>query len=480
MKKRESIYKNVIILGAGPAGLSAAWKLSEAGVKVVILEAEAIVGGLCRSIRKDGFFFDLGGHRFITKDQEIQTMLEELMGDEFLLRPRKSVIRLKDKFFDYPLDIKSVIKNLPISFTMHAFFDYLLTSLLQKFYPRRDSSFENWVVNRFGVTLYSLYFGPYSEKLWGVPPNTISADWAAQRISLINLWDVFVRMFGKSDNEPKTYARQFYYPRLGCGQVFEKMAEKVVSVGNNKLIMNAEVKEIILNNNRMEKVIFSHNGKEEEASGDYLISTIPLPDFIKKIRPRVDDHYQVVADKMDYRSIKFLNLMLDKAEITDNTWIYIPEEEFLFFRIQEWKNWSPTIVPEGKTGVTLEIACNEGDDIWNTPDEDIFNRCMDDIEKIGFFKRSDVIDYFVLNAKHCYPIYTLDYSDKVETLVRYIANFENAISIGRQGLYRYNNMDHSMKMGFMTAEHILNGLRKEEIFNIATERKIFDWQDPGK
>ena len=468
-----------VILGAGPAGLSAAYKLVEAGKKVTVLELEDQVGGLCRSIRKDGFFFDLGGHRFITKDDEIQIFLEELMGDQFLIRPRKSVIRLKNKFFNYPLDIKNVVKNLPITFTFHAFIDFLLTSLLQKLYPRRDSSFENWVVNRFGVTLYDLYFAPYSEKLWGVPPNSISADWAAQRISLINLWDVFIRMFGKTRDEPKTYAKKFYYPRLGCGQVFEMMAEKITKRGN-KVIFKAAVKNILMENNRIKKVTYTHSGIEKKISGDYFISTIPLPEFIKKIRPHVDDHYTVIADKMDYRSIKFLNLMINKKQITDNTWIYIPENEFLFFRIQEWRNWSPTVVPVGKTGVTLEIACYEEDDIWNSPDEVVYNRCMDDIEKIGLFNRNDVMDYFVLNVKHCYPIYTLDYSEKVESLIKYIANFENAISIGRQGLYRYNNMDHSIKMGLMTAEHILNELPKIDIFNIASEKIIFDWQDPGK
>ncbi|MBF0275866.1 MAG: FAD-dependent oxidoreductase [Nitrospinae bacterium] len=462
-----------IILGAGPAGLSAALKLAEAGEKVTVIELENQVGGLCRSIRKNGYFFDLGGHRFITKDQNIQHSLEEIMGDEFVVRSRKSVIRLKGNFFSYPLDIKSVIKNLPLSFNIKAFLDYSLTTIKRKFFPQEDKTFEDWVVSRFGKTLYDLYFGPYSEKLWGIPPSDISADWASQRISLINLWDAFIRMFGKTKDEPKTYARRFYYPRRGCGQVFEMLADRITSLGG-EIILNAKAKEIKMQGSSMEEIVFQ-NGKEEKSmKADFLISTIPLPDFMRSITPTVEENLLQVAKRMNYRSIKFLNLMLDKEQVTDNTWIYIPESEYLFFRIQEWRNWSPTVVPEGKSGVTLEIACNEGDEVWNASDEEIFKKCLEGIENIGLFKKEDVIDYFVLNVKHCYPIYTLDYAEKVETLVKYINTLDNAISIGRQGLYRYNNMDHSIKMGFMTAEHFLNGLPKQEIFDIATEKKIFD------
>jgi len=287
------------------------------------------------------------------------------------------------------------------------------------------------------------------------------------------LWDVFIRMFGKKKDEPKTYARRFYYPKKGCGQVFEVIADRIRELGGD-VILNASVQEIQCSGKRMNGVIYQNGRGKQKISCDYLISTIPLPDFIDSITPSVDETLLKTAKQMKYRSIKFLNLMIDKEELTDNTWIYIPESKYLFFRIQEWRNWSPTVVPEGKSGVTLEIACNEGDEIWNASDTEIFDKCMEGIHELGLFWKEEVIDYFVVNVKHCYPIYTLDYSEKVKKLVHYIAELENAISIGRQGLYRYNNMDHSIKMGFMTAEHFLNGSPKQDIFDIATEKKIFD------
>lgn len=473
------MHRHVIILGAGPAGLSAAWKLSEAGVDIQVIEAESQVGGLCRTIRKHGAYFDLGGHRFITKDKEVQRELELLMQDELLVRPRKSMIRLKGEYFRYPLDIKDVVWKLPPWFTTQAFVDYVLTMLLQKLFPRPDSSFENWVINRFGTVLYHLYFEPYSRKLWGIPPNTISAAWAEQRISLLNLADVFWRMLGKKKEEPKTYARQFYYPQHGIGQIPETMAEKILQNGG-KIHLNSRVTQISVQDTRITGIVAEHNGQEQIFSGDYYINTLPLPDVVRMLVPKVEEPYHILADKMDFRSIRFVNLLVNKEQVTDNTWIYIPEEQYLFFRIQEMRNWSPTTVPEGKTALILEIACNVGDSVWNANDAEITTRCIHDLEALGLLKAEDVDEYFTIRVEHGYPVYTLDYSRKVDRILRIIKAFPYFLSIGRQGLYRYNNMDHSIKMGFLSARHLLEGLPVSEILHIATEREIFDWQDPGK
>jgi protoporphyrinogen oxidase len=210
-----------------------------------------------------------------------------------------------------------------------------------------------------------------------------------------------------------------------------------------------------------------------------VVSTIPLPEFILGIEPKLNERYLALAKDMKFRGIKFLHLILDAEFITDNTWIYVPEAKYFFFRIQDRRNWSPTTVPNGKNALTLEIACNKNDEVWNMPDEKVFERCIKDLEDLKLVKRNKVLDYFTENIEHAYPIYTLDYQDKIRTMYNFLSKIKDFIPIGRQGLYRYNNMDHSLKMGILAAMHILHGYPRQKILDIATENIIFDWQDPG-
>jgi len=466
--------KKIVILGAGPAGLSAAWKLSLANVDVEIIEAESQVGGQCRTIRYKEYHFDLGGHRFITQNTELAKEIYNLMSDEFIDRPRKSSIRLKGKYFNYPLDGKDLLKNLNITLSIKCFGNYLFTALKNKFFPKPDNSFEDWVVNRFGRSLYNLYFGPYSAKLWGIEPTKISADWAAQRISLLNLWDVFLRLLGKKKNMPKTYATKFYYPEKGIGRIPERMAEVIEEKGG-KIHLNSKVKTIITNGNKIDSIVYENDGKDKKISGDYIVSTIPLPDLVKIISPEIGTAYREAASFLTFRALKFLNITLNKNSFSDNTWIYIPEEQYIFMRIQEPKNWSQDSAPEGKTSIILEIACNVGDNIWNAPDKEIYERCIEDLKKLGFADiKEKTIDYFTTLIEHAYPIYTLNYKKLLRKVFAIVNPFENLICCGRQGLFRYNNMDHSIEMGLLTAEHILFGLPREEIYKIADEDEIFE------
>lgn len=469
--------KHVVILGAGPAGSSAAEALSREGAHVDVLEMGSKVGGLCSSTEKNGFIFDLGGHRFITKDDLLLAEIEELMGDELIIRPRKSVISLQNKFFNYPLEFFDAIRKMPPLISLKSFLDFFLT----KFGAYRnlsDDSFENWIVKRFGKTLYSIYFGPYSHKLWGIPPTEISSKWAAQRISLSDITEIFLRMLGKKKNMPKTYATNFLYPKRGIGQIFERMAEEIHK-RNGNIHFNSKVEKIFVKNNQIDYILYSQDGKQKKISGDFVVSTIPLPEFMQSIEPKLKDVYLDVAGKMNFRSIKFIHVMLNREFISDNTWIYFPEEKYKFFRIQDRRNWSETTVPKGKNAITFEIACNKGDDVWAGSDEQLFELCMKQIGMLGLAKRSDAIDYFAEKIEHAYPMYTLDYDEKVKIAYRSISNIKDFIAIGRQGLFRYNNMDHSLKMGYLTAKHILHGYHRQRILEIATEDIIFDWQDPG-
>ena len=468
------MQKRVVILGAGPAGLSAGWKLAEKGFKVDLLELDSRVGGLCKSYYYEDYTFDLGGHRFITKDDELLKDVLDLMGDELFESPRKSVVRLKGKYFYYPLAGKDLILKMNPVTSAKCFLDYVYVSARNKVARSKEVSLEDWVVNRFGRGLYNIYFGPYSEKLWGLHPSKISKDWAAQRISLLNLWDVFLRLLGKTRNAPKTYATRFFYPvKGGIGRMCDKMAERITAAGGT-IHLSSPVTSIRVEGGRIKEVVYRQDGAEKTISGDYIISTVPLPQLIKSITPKVDDKYLKVADTMKFRSLRFLNILIDSKQISDNTWIYIPEEKFKIMRIQEPKNWSPTNAPPDKTSLILELACDEGDDIWRADEDALTTQCTDELRKLGLLNGERIIHKFTTRIEHAYPIYTLDYHKKVRTIFELFAGMDNFIPIGRQGLYRYNNMDHSMKMGILAAESITAGRSRDEIFRVAQEEVAFE------
>lgn len=466
--------KRVVILGAGPAGLSAGWKLADRGHQVDIIELDSRVGGLCKSYYYKDYTFDLGGHRFISKDAELIRDITDLMGDELFESPRKSVVRLKGRYFYYPLAGKDLLSKMNPLTSARCFMDYVYVTTKNKVKKSKEVSLEDWVVNRFGRGLYDIYFGPYSEKLWGIPPSQISKDWAAQRISLLNLWDVFLRLLGKKSNAPKTYATKFFYPvRGGIGRMCDKMAERITSKGG-RVALNAAVTGIRLNGKGIKEVVYRQDEEEKTISGDIFISTIPLPEFIKSISPVVDRKYVEVADSMKFRSLRFLNILIDSERISDNTWIYVPEGKFKVMRIQEPKNWSPNNAPPDKTSLILELACNVGDETWTADEETLTKKCCEELRKLGLLNGERVSHRFTTKIAHAYPIYTLDYHKKVEKIFEVLDPIDNLLPIGRQGLYRYNNMDHSIKMGFLAAAHISDGLPKSEIFKIAKEEEAFE------
>ena len=463
----------VVILGAGLAGLSAAWRLSEQGVQVELIEQNSQVGGLSRSIRRQSYTFDLGGHRFITDDPNLLGEIKLLLGDDLLIRPRKSEIRLQDKYFCYPLSIKDLLFKINLLFGMRCLTDYLFNTFRNKIIPISDISVENWMVSRFGKSIYDMFFKIYSTKLWGISPTQLSADWAAQRMPQLNLWSVLLRVLGKRDNAQRSYALRFYYPRRGIGQISESIS-RVIEGNSGEIHLNSFVKRIHLEDGKLRGIVYEQDGREKMTSGDFFVSTIPLNEFLKDIVPSIDAEYLTIASSMKFRAVKFLNLLLDVNQVSDNNWIYIPEEEFPFFRIQEPKNWNSLNVPAGKTSLTLEIACTEGDAIWNANDEDIFNQCIAGLKRMGLISGKEVEGYFIVKERYCYPIYDLRYKKKIDKAVQFLGRIKNLLTIGRQGLFRYNNMDHSMRMGFLAAQHIANGFPKEEVTNIATEQRLFE------
>jgi protoporphyrinogen oxidase len=465
-------YKSVIVIGAGPAGLAAADRLAAAGLDVLVLEAQDRAGGLCRTVSFGGATFDLGGHRFFTRDEEVRNYVFELMGDGLELRRRKSTIRIWGKDFAYPLDFKNLLFRMNPLTAARAGADYLWAAARQKLAPRADVSFEDWVVNRFGRTLYRIYFGPYTAKLWGRPPSEISADWAAQRISLLSLWDVLLLLLKVKKEQPKTYAARFHYPRGGIGRMYEALAARARAAGA-EIRLNAEAVEVRREGGRVTGVAFRREGREEFEGADFVISTAPLPRLAEMTRPP-DDDVTAAARRMAFRGLRFLNLVVNRPAVTDNTWVYVPEPEYFFFRIQDLRNWSPSLCPPGKSALELEISCDAGDEKWRMSDEEVRNRCLAGLAAVGLDVAADVEAYGSSFSEYSYPIYDLDYRAKLKAVLGFLWPIENLLTIGRGGLFRYNNMDHSIKMGLLAARHVGRGESRDAILDIAKEQSVFE------
>ena len=323
-----------------------------------------------------------------------------LMGNELLIAQRKSVIRSAYREFDYPLSINNIIKNVPTGTLVRCLTDYLKSSIIRKVSTPSDFSFEQWVVNRFGQRLYDLFFKSYTEKLWGIPPSKLSSDWASERISLLSLWDAIVRLFYNEKDSPRTYTKMFYYPRNGIGQIFTSMAEEIKRSGSN-VILNTTVEKIATEDNKAKSVSIYKDGKTVVIDCDFVISTIPLIDFVSSLYPSVPESRIVDSvHKLRFRSLRFMNILIDMQDISENTWMYIPDERYIMTRIQEPRRRSPFNAPEGKTSLMLEIPCNFGDGIWNAPESDIYTRCLDDLASMGIHIKGRVIDYFSTWAKN--------------------------------------------------------------------------------
>ncbi len=448
----EIIRADVAVLGAGLAGLAAAEGVLRHGEKPVIIEKEEYVGGMCASIRKDGYVFDFGGHRFLPHHKETADFVRSLFSNhEFVLRPRKSQIYLNGKYLQYPPEALDILKKLGVLTSIHCAAQGLYARMRHSFSNTPEASLKDWLLNRFGQRLYDIYFGPYSEKLWGVDPARISSDWAPQRISVEGMAAVIKNLFLKKSDSIKTYTTKFLYPVGGIGKIAENMLKKEEREGA-RFFPGRRVLKIERIDKGFEIETVNNRGRRDIFRASKVITTIPLPELVRVLHPHPPKEVQDAAASLKFRSVRFLNIMLDTRDVTPNTWLYIPEDRYIFFRIQELVKWCPKNAPSGKNGLTLELACQKGDDIWDMPQQELLDICLRDLKSIGIKVKDKVLSHFSLFSEHAYPFYSLDYKRHLRKIYRYMESIDNVITCGRQGLFRYINMDHAIESGFQAAK----------------------------
>jgi protoporphyrinogen oxidase len=446
-----------VVVGAGPCGLAAAWHLARRGARPVVLESEASVGGLCATHERNGWRFDLGGHRFVSADAELSRWIEGLLGDDLLEQERRSIVLHQGRSFRYPLEPLDLVRRLGPQENASALLSYARARLVRAVRRGKDESFEDWVTARFGRWLYERFFGPYTEKLWGLHPSRISADWAVERISLLGLGDVALRLAGLRRSATRTYARRYRYPRLGMGQLYAAIAEDIRSHGGS-IRTRARVRGIETEGRRARAVhIETPEGPERVPCGE-LLSTMPLPDLAHHLAIDASSEVARAVSALRFRALTFVNLCLSRPRFSDNTWMYVATSALRTSRIQEPKQRSAAMAPPGKTSLMLEIPCEVDDNVWSAGYDELLLEGRREMGALGF-RVDDVVDGFCVRVRHGYPVYHLRYDVDRRSLLGQVARFENVRTAGRQGLFRYVFMDAAMRMGIEAADQMLTGRR---------------------
>jgi protoporphyrinogen oxidase len=452
---------DTVIIGGGPAGLTAAYELSKHGESATVLEASPVrVGGLARTERYKGFHFDIGGHRFFSKSQEVEDLWTEILGDAMLVRGRLSRIYYRHKFFDYPLKAMNVVRNLGI---VNVFLS-MASFAWAKIRPIKNArSFEDWTINSFGKRLYRTFFKTYTEKVWGIPCSEISADWAAQRIkglSMISLLKATLLPKRKGPREKviKTLIDQFRYPEFGPGQMWEVCTQKVRDAGG-RVEMGVEASRIERNGGGVRAVVGIRDGREERFEGTHFLSSMPIRELVQSFVPAAPPEVLAAGESLRYRDFLTVALVVDDAVLFPDNWIYIHDPGVRLGRIQNFKNWSPSMVPDPKfTCLGLEYFVNEGDDIWSMKDADLIELGKREVGAVGLVDPARVVDGCVVRMKKAYPVYDDVYSEHVGVIRRFLEKeVPNLQLIGRNGMHKYNNQDHAMMTGLLAARNIMGG-----------------------
>jgi protoporphyrinogen oxidase len=464
--------RSTVIIGAGPAGLTAGYLLSKEQVPVTILEADPeYVGGIARTVKYQGYHFDIGGHRFFSKSREVEDLWTELLPDDMLTRPRSSRIFYGGKFYSYPLKpLETLLRLGPIE-TFRCVLSYLAARLRPIPSPR---NFEDWVTNEFGARLYRMFFKTYTEKVWGMRCKDISADWAAQRIKGLSLSTAILNALRPKRSRKggaviKTLIDSFRYPRKGPGMIWEACAEKIQQRGGS-VRLGCRVTDCAYDSARERWTVTytEAQGLVRTIEADNVISSAPMRELVHGIRPQVPEATSQAANALKYRDFLTVVLIVKDKDAFDDNWIYIHDPGVRVGRIQNFRSWSPEMVPvEGTVCYGLEYFCFEGDGLWASSDRELLALGASEMAKIGLGKAVDVLDGCVVRQPKAYPVYDDAYAANVETIRRELAsNYPGLHLVGRNGMHKYNNQDHAMMTAMLCARNILAGHQVYDVWRV--------------
>ena len=464
-----------VIIGAGPAGLTAAYELGKRGVTSTVLEASDQVGGISKTVSYHGYRFDIGGHRFFSKVPLINELWHEILGEEFLLRPRISRIYYNQHFFDYPLKPLNALAGLG---PLESFLIGLSYIKAKFFHIHDEKTFEQWVSNRFGHRLYNIFFKTYTEKVWGIPCTEISADWAAQRIKNLSLKQavrnaLFGAKQGIDGSALTSLIEQFHYPRFGPGMMWERCRSLIEHQGS-QTVHGVKVERIRHRHGQVDCVSgWSMNGEHLEYDGRHFVSTMPLRELVHALDPLPPDEVLKAAQDLRYRDYLTVVLVVDRESVFPDNWLYVHSPEVKLGRIQNYKNWSPYMVPDpSRTSLGLEYFLWDKDEEWSWPQERLIELGVRECAQIGLIDPQEVKDGTVVRMEKAYPVYDQTYQESVATIRQYLETFSNLQTIGRNGLHRYNNQDHSMLTGVYAAGNILG--EKHDVWSVNTEKEYHE------
>jgi protoporphyrinogen oxidase len=466
---------DVVIIGAGPAGLTAAYQLTKQGIAPTILEADTVVGGISRTAQRDGWRFDIGGHRFFTKVQPVEDLWFEILGPEdFLRRPRMSRIFYDGKLYDYPLVPINALRNLGLIEAVRCGFSYLWVRIRP---PKDQTTFEGWTAGRFGWRLYRTFFKTYTEKLWGVPADTIQADFAAQRIKNLSLFravlDMLTPKFLKrrrdKSKQVTSLIEEFNYPKYGPGMMWERCTELVTAKGT-KVQFNSTVAKIEHANGQAFAVTAETDGVPTRYECTDVISSMPFGALLRAMDPPPPADVIAAADGLKYRDFMTIALVVPEELGFPDNWIYVHDPEVHVGRIQNFGSWSPYLVKDGRTCLGLEYFVNEGDELWTSADEDLIELGKRELRSLGLVDPAKVESGYVVRMPKAYPMYDATFKTNVETLRTWIAeNTPNVYPVGRNGMHKYNNQDHSMYTAMLSVENILGANHDVWTVNVDAE-----------
>jgi protoporphyrinogen oxidase len=480
-----NVDTEVFVIGAGPAGLTAAYCLSKEGRSVLVIEKDPLyVGGISRTVRYKDFLFDIGGHRFFSKSKEVVDLWREILPDDFIERPRLSRIYYGGKYYSYPLSAFEALNNLGLVTSALCMLSYACA----KARPIRDvRTFHDWVRNQFGERLFQIFFKTYTEKVWGMPCDEISADWAAQRIKGLNLGVAVMNALtravkpkraarGADDPVVKTLIESFQYPREGPGMMWEAAARNIRQRGG-EVLMGHELQKLAFDSNR--KIwrieVSTAEGGCKTYTAQHVVSSAPIRELIEKITPRPISSLH--ARELRYRDFLTVALMVRKPELFPDNWIYIHDPAVKVARVQNFRSWSPKMAPAGMSCLGLEYFCFEGDTLWNAHDDDLTALAKFEIDQIGLIDAADVVDACVVRQPKAYPVYDDSYRENVAMIRRDLeTNYPTLHLVGRNGMHKYNNQDHAMMTAMLTARNILAG---ERFYNVWDVNEDAEYHEAG-